>query len=286
MKGFKILCLFFAVCLVSCSEYDTKQPAEDKGRGKLFIIGGGSRPDSLMDRMISEAGLYNGGYMVILPMSSELPDSAIIWTSEQLYRMGVENIAGYNFLHDEEPKMEWVDSIRHASLIYITGGDQNRFMDIVHKTEIESAIIEAWKNGAMIAGTSAGAAVMSKKMITGDEKFYPEYRTTPRTIEAENVLISNGLGFLDNVIIDQHFVWRSRYNRLLSLIIEYPDHTGIGIDESTAILVNGSDAEVVGASQVVVFSNSEKSYHEEGGKLGAKNIVLDIYLPGEIFSIK
>lgn len=91
---------------------------------------------------------------------------------------------------------------------------------------------------------------------------------------------------LKNVIIDQHFVKRSRYNRLISAIIEHPDMTGIGIDESTAILVNGKSIEVVGASQVLLLQNPEHSKTINEDKLGAHNLVLNIYLPGEIFSIQ
>ena len=158
-------------------------------------------------------------------------------------------------------------------------------MSIVKDTEIEEAIHYAWKNGAMIAGTSAGAAVMSEKMITGNELKYPEYRSTFRVVESENIELSDGLGFITNAIIDQHFIWRSRYNRLFSAVIEHPDLAGIGIDESTAVIVHGNNYEVVGESQVIVFRNSGMSFVEQDGKLGAKNLTLDIYLPGEKFVI-
>ena len=264
---------------------DVASSAEDYTSGSLFIIGGGSRPEALVRRMIEESGVDREGYVVILPMSSGEPDSAIIWSSEQFYQQGIDRIAGFNFLPGVPPPQAWVDSLRNARLIYISGGDQNRFMEIVRGSQIYQAIHHAWQNGAMIAGTSAGAAVMSQKMITGNERRYPDYHTTFRTIESENIDMAEGLGLITTAIIDQHFIWRSRHNRLLSAVIEHPNLAGIGIDESTAILVRGNTAEVVGQSQVMVFSNPETSRRNHNHKLGATGLRLDIYLPGERFNL-
>jgi len=286
MKRFFIISIsiFF---IASCSLFDNSANDPDNdASGSLFIIGGGSRPDQLVNRMIDEAELRDAGYVVILPMSSSVPDSAIVWASEQFLKNGISNLTGFNFLPDQTPPPQWIDSLKNASLIYISGGDQNRFMAIAGENEIENAIKTAWKNGAMIAGTSAGAAVMSELMITGDELRYPDYTSTFRTIESENIKLGRGLGLVNTAIIDQHFVWRSRHNRLFTAIIEHPELMGIGIDESTAILVRGATAEVVGNSQVMVFRNPERSIKEKNTKLGARNLIVDIYLPGEKFSIK
>ena len=285
MKHF-VLFILSLMIMGSCGQ-PAREPLSDQrdAKGTLFIIGGGSRPEAMVQRMITESGVDREGYVVILPMSSAEPDSAIIWSGEQFWAQGLEQVTGFNFLPGETPNPEWVDSLRQASLIYISGGDQNRFMNIVRGTAIEAAIHQAYKNGAMIAGTSAGAAVMSELMITGDELRYPEYRSTFRTIESENIELAQGLGLMTNAIIDQHFVWRSRHNRLISAVIEHPELPGIGIDESTAILVKGKQAEVVGVSQVLVFSNPDQSIQHYETKLGARNLVLDIYLPGDTFTL-
>lgn len=275
----------WALCLAlatSCNMYSQEQSSI---KGSLFIIGGGSRPPELIDRMIKESGIQGQGYVVILPMSSSVPDSAIIWSGEQFLKYGNIKVVGYNFLEEGNPNPERLDSLRNASLIYISGGDQRRFMDIVGGTEIESAIHDAYARGAMVAGTSAGAAVMSEKMITGDELREREYSETFRTIESENLELAKGLGLINTAIIDQHFIQRSRHNRLITAVIENPELAGIGIDESTAILVKGNEAEVVGEAQVMVFSNPEDSYLEQKGKLGARNLKINIYLPGEKFNI-
>lgn len=252
-------------------------------KGKLIIIGGGSRPDDLVERIIAESGLKTGGYCVILPMSSEDPDSSVYYASQQFLERGIRNLFGFNFKKDQPIKASWIDSIRTANLIYITGGDQTRFMGIAEGTEIVTAIHDAYKRGAVVSGTSAGAAVMSKLMITGNELKKKEYAATFETIESNNIEIKTGLGLLSTTIIDQHFLIRSRHNRLLTAIIEHPEMTGIGIDESTAILVNGKNVEVLGASQVLVYKNPAKSRVIKNEKLGARKITVDVYLPGEKF---
>jgi len=254
-------------------------------KGKLFIIGGGSRPSSMVDRIIKESGLDKGGYGIVLPMSSAEPDSAVYYAKGQFTKLGIDKIYGLQFVKDEKLTKTKLDSIKNAKLIYISGGDQNRFMEVVEGTEIEKAIHEAYQNGSLVGGTSAGAAVMSRVMITGNELKHPDYNSTFRNLESENIETKTGLGLITNVIIDQHFVKRSRYNRLLTAIIEFPEMTGIGIDEATAILVKGNTIEVVGESQVIIFKNSRKTLEKQNGKLGAKGILLDIYLPGEIFTL-
>jgi cyanophycinase len=256
-----------------------------QAQGKLIIIGGGSRPDALVERIIQEAGLRSGGYVAILPMSSADPDSSVYYAKQQFLKKQIEALYGFNFKKGEAIQASKVDSIRTAKLIYITGGDQNRFMEIVKGTEIEKAIHDAYKNGSVISGTSAGAAVMSKYMITGQELKHPNYAETFKTIETENVELKSGLGLLPSVIIDQHFLIRSRHNRLLSAVIEHPEMTCIGIDEATAILVNGKHVEVLGDSQVLVYSNPRKSKKLLNNKLGASGLTLNVYLPGDRFKL-
>ncbi len=284
-KGVQMLAGLIFVLIIttlSCSE-----PASvGNNNGSLFIIGGGSRPAAMVERMISESGLDTGGYAVILPMSSSVPDSAVIWASEQFLEQGMDRIAGFNFQPGEPAPQSWLDSLVNASLIYISGGDQNRFMEIAYGGPVMESIHRAYENGSVIAGTSAGAAVMSEKMITGDELRYPEYRSTYPVIESENLDLAPGLGLLKTAIIDQHFVWRSRHNRLITAVLEHPELPGIGIDESTALIVRGNVAEVVGESQVLVYRNPGASRRVDGKKLGGTDLRLDIYLPGDEFMIE
>jgi cyanophycinase len=280
-KKISINLLFLGVVFLvftSCAEQLEK-------KGKLFIIGGGARPSAMIDRIIAESGIDTSGYGVILPMSSSEPDTASYYAKKQFSIKDIPNVYPLHFVKGEKVSVDKIDSLKNAKLIYISGGDQNRFMEIVQNTEIEKAIHTAYKNGSLIAGTSAGAAVMSKMMITGTELKNAEYAATFKNLQTDNIEIKSGLGMIDNVIIDQHFVKRSRYNRLLSAVIEHPEKMGIGIDESTAILIQGNKAEIVGEFQVIVFKNPKKSKNMFQDKLGAHGITLDIYLPGETFLI-
>lgn len=274
-----------AVIFISGIFFNPIQAQEDGATGSLFIIGGGSRPVEMVERIIKESGINQGGYAYILPMASAERDSAIYYAKRQFAALGLENIRGLIYSENGKPTPQQIDSLRNAKLIYITGGDQDRFMQAIMNTPIGDAIHFNYRNGGMIAGTSAGAAIMSKDMITGNELKHPIYNSTFRHLESENLELKVGLGLIENVIIDQHFVRRSRYNRLLTAIMDNLAIKGIGIDEATAILVKGNEAEVVGDSQVIVFSNSNRINNTRNGKLAATGISLDIYLNGDKFSL-
>lgn len=264
-----------------------EKQSKNKVLGKLFIIGGGKKSDSLVLELITLSNLKQENFMVILPMASEEPDSAVYYTAKQFIALGIrpEKIKSFNFNPKNQTKTQ-LDSLKKASLIYITGGDQNLFMKAVLNTPAYDAIRFAYKNGSTIAGTSAGAAVMSEKMISGNELKYPKYTGEFKTIEANNFEIKKGLGLLPNAIVDQHFVRRMRMNRLLAVALENPDQKAIGIDESTAIVVEGDSARVTGDSQVIVIQSvAKKSIHTKNGLLGGKKIVLEILLPGEKIKI-
>jgi cyanophycinase len=268
--------------LISCTTAENKT---ENYLGSLFIIGGGKRPPSLVQNMIELSGVDSAGYIVILPMSSSEPDTSAFYGEKQFRELDISNIttiiSGKNGV-DRETE----DLIANAAMIYITGGDQGRFMDSVKGTNVETAIWNAYKSGAMIAGTSAGAAVQSKLMITGDQKNQPIYDGYFPTIEADNMILAEGLGFIDKIIIDQHFIQRQRLNRLIAVILEHPDKTGVGIDESTAIHVRGDSVKVYGKSQVIVLKGNNQAPKIENGLLGGKNLALSVYLPGEGFLIE
>lgn len=280
--------LIFALVLGGCGQDMTASPDVPRaaeGAGALFIIGGGSRPDAMIDRMVDASGVRDDGYAVILPMASSDPDAAAAAIEEQLTGNGVSDVRTLNAGGDAPASDEQAARVEGAALIYMPGGSQSRLMDALSGSGLDQAIRTAYRRGALIAGTSAGAAVMSAQMITGDAQRYEDYHSTFRTIETDNIVLEDGLGLIQTAIIDQHFLYRSRHNRLLTAILEFPDITGIGIDESTALLINGEEAEVVGDWQVLAFTNPDDSVQRQDGKFGARNLRVDIYLPGDTFAI-
>jgi cyanophycinase len=278
-----ILKLFpLALILLVCSFNQAQTP-----KGKLFIIGGGNRSDKLMSQLLSISSLQKKDYIVVLPMSSEEPDSAYIYFKDQVQKLTSHPIVMLNFNKQSAANQVLIDSLQKAKLIFISGGDQTRFMGIVKNTPIFKAIHQAYQNGSTIAGTSAGAAVMCEHMITGNQKLETKYTETFNNIRYDNLETAEGLGLIKNVIIDQHFLKRSRYNRLISGLIEFPSHIGIGIDESTAIIVRNKEIEIAGESEVIVVKNPKgitKAPRNNG--IGIKNLDMGVYYEGQKFNIK
>ncbi len=277
---FQFLILLMAVVTFGCQSEKTDT------NGKLFIIGGGTRPPELMRALLDEAQLSIDDYIVILPFASGEPKESINYVSKQFINLDAKNIHPIFLNADSTISISALDSVKNAKLVYITGGDQNKFMKTAHLTGLDKAIQNAFNNGSTIAGTSAGAAVMSKKMITGNQRMLSKYSGDFKTIHQDNIEIASGLGLLDNAIIDQHFIRRMRMNRLISVAIENPEETCIGIDESTAIVVEGNFAKVVGSSQVVALWMNNGAVKTKNGLLGADNLRLSIFVPGDSFKIK
>ncbi|WP_084490281.1 cyanophycinase [Niabella ginsenosidivorans] len=277
----RLLNSLILVLLLAVQAY-SQQPA---GKGCLFIIGGGSRGDALIKSLVTTAGLHKKDYIVVLPMASELPDTGYKYIKEELEKFTNAPVLLFDFRKRNVADKSGVDSLRNARLIYILGGDQNRFMAVVKNTPVYESIHAAFKNGSTIAGTSAGAAVMSRYMITGRQLKDTVYKETFDKLLPANIEFSEGLGLLQHTIIDQHFIKRSRYNRLLSALAAYPGYYGVGIDESTAIIVKGNKATVVGESQVLRLIAEEPVKVSSGGRLASKNIRLGIYTSGQTFDI-
>jgi cyanophycinase len=255
-------------------------------QGKLFVIGGGNRTDNLMKKMLDVSHLTKNDYIVVLPMASEEPDSSYIYFKSQVEKLTTCKILMFNFDTSMLFKKELIDSLQKAKLIFISGGDQNRFMDVVNNTKIYSAIHKAYKNGSTIAGTSAGAAVMCEHMITGNQKLDTNYNATFNKIQYNNLETKQGLALIKNVIIDQHFLKRNRYNRLVTAMVEFPTYVCIGVDEGTAIIVHNKQIEIAGESEVVVLKNINGiSKSKKNNLVGIQKLEISVYFEGQQFTL-
>jgi cyanophycinase len=262
------------------------EQAGAQAKGKLFIIGGGDRTPSLMQCMVHAAGMQEKDFVAVLPMSSAEPDTAFHYFAEDLKQVYKGKIVQLHFTKADTANQEKLQQLLQAKLIFITGGDQERFMRVVANTPIERAIQQAYVKGAMIAGTSAGAAVMSEHMITGNESTDTVYRPTFRKVWHNNIELSRGLGLIRSAIIDQHFIVRSRYNRLFSAVAKFPQLLGIGIDEATAILVEGNTATVCGESQVVVLRDIRGLNTSDPKRVHWDSLQMSLYISGQSFSLR
>jgi len=261
--------------------------AFSQDKGNLFIIGGGHKSKELMQQLISTANLTSNDYIAFLPMATEEPDTSYYYIKEDFAGVCKNKVCNFNFTKNDINKTSWLDSVRNAKLIYLGGGDQSRFMNIALHTPIQAAIQEAYKNGATVAGTSAGAAMMAHYMITGNQLLGDTtYESTFPKLWAGNLEITEGLSLIDSAIIDMHFVARSRYNRLLTAIAKYSTLPCIGIDEGTAIIVHNNNVKVAGASQVIVFSDPQNLHVTNKGYIKFDDVKMSIYTDGDEFELK
>lgn len=282
--------IYILVCAMLCSSCAEQQQEQDAAvresypNGKLFIIGGGDRGDSLMQAMLDASGWQPGDLVTAITLPSGWGDSAYIWLNTDLKKLTGVNCVKFDSAAVYMP--EKIDSLRRSKLIFISGGDQNRMMQLIAGTSVKQVIQEAYLNGAMIAGTSAGASIMSERMLTGDGLIDTVYADTYPVLWRGNLETAEGLGLLDSVIIDQHFVVRSRYNRLISAVLEYPEYDAIGIDEGTAILVDQGKAKVLGVSQVIQFKAPKEISSDTDTVFSAQGIQLDVFTSGSTFDIR
>lgn len=287
MRNLLLLLLAIGTLFTACSEQSEKTEtaaAVEYPKGKLFIIGGGDRGDSLMMDLIVASGWKPGDLITTITLPSGWGDSAYIWLNNDFKKLTGQNCVKFDSAAVHVP--EKLDSLRKSKIIFISGGDQAVMMRLIKGTAIKEVINEAYQNGALIGGTSAGASIQSERMITGEGLVDTVYESTFDNIWKGNLELVEGLGLLDSVIIDQHFVARSRYNRLLCAVIENKGFQCIGIDEGTAILVSQGMAEVVGVSQVIEVAAPISVDMSRDTLLTAKQIHINIYAPGDKFPIK
>lgn len=141
-----------------------------------------------------------------------------------------------------------IEILERVDGVFFTGGTQLRIAAIVGGSRVEAWLHQKLHRGLVIAGTSAGAAMMSSTMIVGDSPMMPA---------TSIVSLGPGLGFLPGVVIDMHMTERRRLTRLLAAVTRLPHHLGIGIDEDTALIVDGNRFEVIGSGTVTVIDASE-----------------------------
>jgi cyanophycinase len=245
-------------------------PLQEKGR--LVVAGGGATTAEITKRTLDLAGGAEASVLVI-PQASESSDgkaSAEMWKTAGAKETAILDLA--------DPKKA-VAQVDKATLIWIPGGDQARLMEKLAATGVPEAIRKRFDAGAVVGGTSAGAAVMSKTMIAGPGE--------AKGLQKGAVRFADGLGLWPEVLVDQHFVARDRFARLYSAVLEKPSLVGIGIDESTAVVVKGSSIEVIGKSSVVVIdARKAKIAIKDGEPPSATGVATHILKPGDTFDLK
>ena len=222
-------------------------------KGTLVIVGGGGMPQEILDAFLKASG-GKGGRVGIVPTSTEDPDGALKEWKEDLDKAGLTMVPLDVRKREDASSPAILEAAKTCTGFWFSGGDQNRVGDKIVGTPLQKLILARYAGGAGIGGTSAGAAIMSKIMLTGDDRDGKEALTE---IGKGAYRTREGMGFLpSHCIVDQHFLRRNRQNRLFSVLMEHPGHLGLGIDEATALLVKGGRATVLGEHGVMVFDPS------------------------------
>lgn len=259
-----------------------------QGKGHLVIIGGGDKPSYTMQKIVDYAG-GPASKIIIIPNASSDPIGSAEYNVEEFKNLGCTNVDYILFNRADADKDSLVNKLEGATGIFFSGGDQAFLARDMLGTKLLEKVYEIYNNGGVISGTSAGAAVMSEVMITGNELINKDSTDIFISIQKNNVEVKEGFGFVKTAFIDQHFIKRKRLNRTISVVLENPDLLGIGIDESTSIIVNADETfEVLGENQVIVFDASDCSNIklDKNGNLGAENLKMHILLSGDKFDIE
>ena len=259
------------------------------GTGHLVIVGGGPIPEVIDRRFLQLAGGANAR-IVVFPMASESGTESGAERAALFKKLGAAAAVSMNLNRKDVGADSVARTLGQATGIWFPGGDQNRLTAAIIGTAVLDSIRSRYRNGAVVGGTSAGAAVMSDPMISGDER-RPGGTRPPAdssdnwmTIDRDDVILVPGSGLLPNVTVDQHFLRRKRHNRLISVVLERPNGLAIGIDESTALVVSPSGPwEIIGASQAVVYDARKASVTSKDKTLGAANIQVHVLPAGSRF---
>jgi cyanophycinase len=254
---------------------------QSSSRGHLVMIGGGEKPPAAMAKFIELAGGKDAP-IVVIPTASTEPDTPSYYRDLFAKELGCSDVVVLPIRSkDDARKPENVAAAARARGIFFGGGDQIRILGALEGSPVLDALRAAHEHGAVVGGTSAGTACQSQVMITGEGNF--------KVIQSRAVELWEGLGFVRGIVMDQHFIARQRENRLISVLLEHPDHLGIGVDEDTAIWMRPDGTfEVIGASSVMIFDLADAQVQREPREsgqdlLGVHGMRVHILLPGERF---
>jgi cyanophycinase len=262
-----------------------REPRRGNARGELIIIGGHEDKDSDRDILKAVAERVNGGTLVIATLASS--ESLEQW---QTYRKVFQQLGVKKTEHldlesrEEAQEAKGKSLVEGARAIFFTGGDQLRITSRFGGSPLCYLMRERYTGGMMVAGTSAGASVLSETMLVsgpGDDS----HRM------GDALRMAPGLGLTKDFIIDQHFAQRGRLGRLVGAVAQNPRLLGLGIDENTAVIAReGAGFEVIGHGAVYVldghgitYTNLSESNTDQ--TISVHNMKVDVLSRGDRFEI-
>lgn len=222
----------------------------------LVVIGGAEdkTADKVILKSLVELTHKKEPRFVVITTATEHPEEVGNQYRKVFNSLGVEVVEVLNIESREDAwSEEIIHAIQRGDCIFFTGGDQLRISSILGGTPVHESLKECVNNGKIIAGTSAGASMMSEIMVVEGEDEEAPSRCT--------IKMAPGMGLIEGVILDQHFNQRGRIGRLLSAIAQNPHSLGIGIDENTALILNHTNEfQVVGSGVVTIIDGRRIEY--------------------------
>tara|TARA_Y100000996_G_scaffold407833_1_gene385953 strand:- start:581 stop:1444 length:864 start_codon:yes stop_codon:yes gene_type:complete len=228
------------------AQQTSSPPKVGPERGSLVIVGGAMRSAEIYERFIDLAGGPDA-HIVLVPTAGGAAEYDEFYQGMNAWRdHGARNLT---LLHTTDPAEAdtdaFVEPLKNAAGVFFFGGRQWRLVDAYGGTKAEQAFQEVLDRGGVIGGSSAGASIQGSFLVRGD--------TRTNTIMMGDH--QRGFGYLRDVGIDQHVLMRNRQFDLIEVIETHPELLGIGIDEDTALVVQGDRAQVIGKSFVLVYDN-------------------------------
>ena len=256
----KTYCIFLVLIMnilsASCQDAGDRLFSSGPAKGTLIIVGGGDISESLNKKIIEISGGLQIPIVIIPTADGKEYYDEDFGEAGMLRKLGATNVT---VLHtsdrNEANTEEFVKPLLNARLVWFSGGRQWRLVDAYKNTLTEKMLWKVLENGGTIGGSSAGATIQGSFLVRGDTK-------NNQVMMGDH---QDGFGFLKNVAIDQHVLARNRHFDMFEILRNRPELLGIGIDESTAIIVKGDIFEVVGKGYVVVYDG--KFWSREGSEL-------------------
>ncbi|MXX78744.1 MAG: cyanophycinase [Gemmatimonadales bacterium] len=253
---FRVLRTVAVAACAAASMTPAKARAQEVGppNGSLVVVGGAMRSPEIANRFVQLAGGTDARIVVIPTAGGAESYGPSFGGVRPFQAAGVEHLTVRHTNDRDEANSEaFVAAIREATGVWFTGGRQWRLVDSYAGTRTEDELWALLERGGVIGGSSAGATIQGSYLARGD--------TATNTIMMGSH--EEGFGFLRNTAVDQHLLYRNRHFDLLEIIEARPELLGIGIDENTAIVVQGDRFEVIGESYVVIYDN--QSTLDSGG---------------------
>ncbi|MBC6698666.1 cyanophycinase [Hymenobacter puniceus] len=275
-----------------------------KPLGKLIAIGGnedkGTYPNprtkkkyylnffelGILKRVVLESGKEDPRIEVITTASMIPEEVARIYISS-FTMLNCNNVNIMDIRTPEDARQpEYLERLRQADVVMMSGGNQSRLTQMFGGSEFLQILRQRYyeQPNFIIAGTSAGAMAMSKTMIKGG--------SVPDALMKGAVKMGIGLGLIDSVVIDSHFVKRGRFGRIIEAVALHPKLIGIGLGEDTGVLITeGNQLEAIGSNLVVIMDGHKLEHNnapaaKKGEAISIESMLLHVLVKGNLYDVK